>query len=49
MQNIAKPLKTQGAQVEAGDAIGVMDGRKELELEIWDAGVFVDPEKVIVW
>jgi murein DD-endopeptidase MepM/ murein hydrolase activator NlpD len=48
-RHIAKPLKTQGAQLEAGDAIGMMDGRKDLELEIWDAGVFVDPEKVIVW
>ena len=48
-RHITKPLKTQGAQVEAGDAIGVMDGRNELELEIWDAGAFVDPEKVIVW
>jgi len=48
-RHIAKPLKPQGAQIEAGDAIGMMDGSKELELEIWDAGVFVDPEKVIVW
>lgn len=46
---IAKPLKQPGTQVEAGEAIGIMDGSKELEMEIWDAGVFVNPEEVIVW
>jgi len=47
--HVTKPLKNQGAQVEAGEAIGVMDGQKELELELWDAGVFVNPEEVISW
>ena len=48
-RHIAKPLKMQGAQVEAGDAIGTMDGDKELVFEIWDAGQFVNPEEVIAW
>lgn len=48
-RQVAKPLKAQGALVEAGEAIGLMDGTKELELEIWDAGTFVNPEEVIVW
>ena len=47
--HIAKPMKAQGAQVEGGDVIGLMDGEKDLELELWDAGVFVNPEEVIAW
>ncbi len=35
--------------VEGGEVIGVMDGETELELELWDAGVFVNPEEVIAW
>jgi len=48
-RHLSKPLKAQGAAVEAGDIIGVTDGKKDMELEIWDAGVFVNPEEVIVW
>ena len=48
-RHVAKPLKGQGALVEAGEAIGVMDGEKELVFEIWDAGQFVNPEEVITW
>lgn len=48
-RHITKPTKAQGVMVEAGEAIGTMEGKKELELEIWDAGVFVNPEEVIVW
>ena len=48
-RHLAKPLKMQGMQVEAGDAIGVTDGEKELVFEIWEAGRFVNPEEVIAW
>lgn len=48
-RRVSKALKGAGAPVEAGEAIGVMDGAKELELEIWNAGQFVNPEEVIVW
>lgn len=48
-RQITKPLKTRGAQVEAGEAIGIMDGSKELALEIWDTGIYVNPEEVIAW
>ena len=48
-RQVTKPLKAQGAQVEAGEAIGMTDGKKELALEIWDAGVYVNPEEVIAW
>ena len=48
-RRVAKVLKGAGAAVEAGEAIGVMEGAKELELEIWNAGQFVNPEEVIVW
>lgn len=48
-RHVAKPIKAQGAQVEAGEAIAVMDGSKNLELELWEAGQFVNPAEVIVW
>ena len=48
-RHVSKPLKAQGSSVEAGEAIGLMDGSKEMELEIWDAGAFINPEEVIVW
>ena len=48
-RHVTKPLKVLGTQVEAGEAIGILDGNKELELEIWDAGAFINPEEVIVW
>lgn len=48
-RQVTKPTKPQGAQVEAGEVIGLLDGTKELALELWDAGKFVNPEEVIVW
>jgi septal ring factor EnvC (AmiA/AmiB activator) len=48
-RHVARPLKTQGALVEAGDAVGQMDGQLDLEMEIWNAGEFVNPEEAIVW
>ena len=48
-RHVSKTLKTPGTQVEAGEAIGMMDGSKDLELEIWESGTFINPEEVIVW
>ena len=48
-RHVTKPLKMQGAQVEAGEAIGLMDGSKDLAFEIWEAGSFINPEEVIAW
>lgn len=48
-RGVSKALKQPGTQVEAGEAIGVMNGVQELEIEIWDAGSFVNPEEVIAW
>ena len=48
-RQVSKVLKNQGAEVEAGDVIGIMDGTKDLELELWDAGQFVNPEEVMVF
>ncbi len=48
-RRVTKPMKTQGMLVEGGEVIGVMDGETELELELWDAGVYVNPEEVIAW
>lgn len=48
-RHVSKALKAQGANVEAGEAIGVMDGAQKLELELWDDGKFVNVEEVIAW
>jgi septal ring factor EnvC (AmiA/AmiB activator) len=48
-RHVARPLKAQGALVEAGEAVGQMDGQLDLEMEIWNAGEFVNPEEAIVW
>lgn len=48
-RHVTKALKTQGAAVETGESIGLMDGETELVIEFWDAGKFVNPEEVIVW
>lgn len=48
-RHVPKVLKHQGAQVERGESLGLMDGEHELELELWDSGTFVNPEEVIVW
>ena len=48
-RHVARALKTQGTAVEAGEAIGVADGEKEIGVELWEGGKFVNPEEVIVW
>lgn len=48
-RQVTKALKPQGASVERGEIIGLMDGEHDLYVELWDAGQFVNPEEVIVW
>lgn len=48
-RHVPKVLKTQGTEVEAGEAVGLMDGEHDLTVELWDAGQFVNLEEVIVW
>ena len=48
-RHVTKALKTQGTQVEAGEAIGLMENDQWLELEFWDGGKFVNVEEVIAW
>ena len=48
-RHVTKPFKAQGVSVEAGEAIGLLDGKMDLELELWEAGQFVNPAEVIVW
>ena len=48
-RHLPKLMKTQGVQVEKGEAIGVTDGEHDLIFELWDAGQWVNPEEVIVW
>ena len=48
-RGMAKVLKAQGASVEKGETIGLMDNAHDLQIELWDAGRFVNPEEVIVW
>lgn len=48
-RHVATILKSQGASVDRGEAIGLMDGEQDLILELWDAGQFVNPEEVIAW
>ena len=48
-RHVSKVLKQQGALVERGESLGLMDGEHELLLELWDGGKFVNPEEVIVW
>lgn len=48
-RGVPKALKQQGVAVEAGEAIGVMDGEHNVEIELWDAGKFVNIEEVIAW
>ena len=48
-RSVSTALKQQGAQVEAGESVGLMDGKTDLRIEIWDGGSFIDPEDVIVW
>jgi septal ring factor EnvC (AmiA/AmiB activator) len=48
-RGVTKALKQQGASVEAGEALGVMDGDHRLEIELWDGGKFVNIEEAIAW
>lgn len=48
-RNVTATLKQQGADVQAGESIGMMDGNAELEFELWEAGKPVDPEQVIIF
>ena len=48
-RGVSKALKAQGAQVEQGESVGLMDGERDLVVELWDAGQFVNAEEVIVW
>lgn len=48
-RRVAKPLKTQGTRVEAGEAIGMTDGGHDLLFELWEAGQFVNFEEVVAW
>ena len=48
-RHVTQALKRQGAQVEQGESIGLTDGEREIVIELWDAGQFVNPEEVIVW
>jgi septal ring factor EnvC (AmiA/AmiB activator) len=48
-RHVSKVLKPQGASVETGESIGIMDGDHDLVFELWNAGAFVNPEEVIVW
>lgn len=48
-RGVSKALKAQGAQVEQGESVGLMDGDHDLIVELWDAGQFINAEEVIVW
>jgi len=48
-RHVSKTMKTKGANVEKGESIGLMDGKHDLHIELWDAGRFVNPAEVIVW
>ncbi len=48
-RHVSLLLKDAGASVEAGEALGIMNGRNELEFEIWRAGEPLNPEEVIAW
>ena len=48
-RHVSNVLKTQGAAIERGEALGVMDGEHDIVIELWEAGQFVNPEEVIVW
>ena len=48
-RHVDKPLKTVGTAVEAGEVLGLMDGKKDLVLALWEDGEFLNPEEVIVF
>ena len=48
-RHVNRVLKNQGTMVERGESLGIMDGEKNVSIELWDGGQFVNPEEVIVW
>ena len=48
-RHVATVLKAVGTRVEAGEAIGLMDGEHDLMFELWKSGQPVSPEEVINW
>ena len=48
-RHVSLVLKRVGTSVDAGESIGMMNGKDELEFEIWRAGEALNPEEVIVW
>lgn len=48
-RHVSRALKAQGALVEQGESLGIMDEEQDVQIELWDAGQFVNPEEVIVW
>ena len=48
-RHVSLLLKHSGTSVEAGDALGMMNGRDEMEFEIWRAGEPLNPEEVIAF
>ena len=48
-RHVSRVLKAQGALVEQGESLGIMDEEQDVQIELWDAGQFVNPEEVIVW
>ena len=48
-RHVSAVLKPQGTSVEAGESVGLMDGKSHLLLELWEAGAPLDPEDVIVF
>ena len=48
-RHVSRALKAQGAAVEQGESLGIMDAEQDVQIELWDAGQFIKPEEVIVW
>ena len=48
-RNVSRVLKAQGAAVEQGEALGILDDGQDVMIELWDAGQMVNPEEIIVW
>ena len=48
-RHVSRVLKAQGTLVEQGESLGIMDEEQDVQIELWDAGQFVNPEEVIVW
>lgn len=48
-RHVTKPLKAQGALVEAGESIAMMDGEHDLVFELWESGQFMNFEEVMAW